>query len=86
MAITTATVGNDGQLILPAEVQRTLGIAPGSRVEIVVRGHQIEILPKERLPIDQQAARQAARELRGMYAGQPSLEDEYFRDRDRDTW
>jgi bifunctional DNA-binding transcriptional regulator/antitoxin component of YhaV-PrlF toxin-antitoxin module len=27
-----------------------------------------------------------AAELRGMFAGQPSLEDEYFRNRDKDKW
>jgi bifunctional DNA-binding transcriptional regulator/antitoxin component of YhaV-PrlF toxin-antitoxin module len=27
-----------------------------------------------------------AAELRAMFAGEPSLEDEYFRDRDKDKW
>jgi hypothetical protein len=25
-------------------------------------------------------------EMQGMFKGQPSLEDEYFRDRDKDKW
>ena len=31
-------------------------------------------------------ALQALKNLRGMFAGTPSLEDEYFREREKDQW
>ena len=83
---TTATVGFDGELVLPPEIQRTLGIAPGSRVEIVVQGRHVEITPRERPIIDRERAQKALENLHGIFAGEPSLEDEYFLTRDKDRW
>ncbi len=82
---TTATVGFDGELVLPPEVQRTLGIAPGSRVEIVVQGRHVEIT-RENAPSLTGKAQKALENLHGIFAGEPSLEDEYFRTRDKDRW
>ncbi|WP_396272278.1 AbrB/MazE/SpoVT family DNA-binding domain-containing protein [Granulicella arctica] len=82
----TAVVGLDGQLVLPAEVQKTLGISPGSRVEIVIHDRYVELVQQDRPPFNQIAARNAMRALQGSHAGQPSLEDEYFQNRDKDKW
>jgi AbrB family looped-hinge helix DNA binding protein len=86
MERTLATVSTDGQLVLPAKVQSELGIPPGARVEIVLRDRDIRLLvqDQERLPATD--ARRIIDELRGMFAGEPSLEDEYFQTRDKDKW
>ena len=81
-----ATVAYDGQLTLPAEVQSALGIAPGSEVEIVVHDQEIRLVIQEKRRVSQAETDQIISELRGMFKGEPSLEDEYFRDRDRDKW
>ncbi len=83
---TTATVGYNGELVLPPEIQRTLGISPGAKVEIVVQGHHVEITPRECLSFDPERARKALETLQGMFAGEPSLEDEYLLTRDKDKW
>jgi hypothetical protein len=52
-----------------------------------------DVLPPEPADPKQIAEREAkarvdkiAAELRAMFAGEPSLEDEYFRDKDKDKW
>jgi hypothetical protein len=52
-----------------------------------------DVRPPESADPKQSADREAkakvdeiAAELRAMFAGEPSLEDEYFRDRDKDKW
>jgi len=37
----TATVSSKSQIVLPAEVRRSLGIRPGDRLTIEVEGEQI---------------------------------------------
>ncbi len=37
-------------------------------------------------PEERARALQALKNLRGMFAGTPSLEDEYFREREKDRW
>jgi hypothetical protein len=43
-------------------------------------------LQKERAQEAKAKVDTIAAELRAMFAGEPSLEDEYFRDRDKDKW
>jgi AbrB family looped-hinge helix DNA binding protein len=81
-----ATVDNNGQLLLPAEVQSALGIPPGSEVEILVQDQEIRLLVQGKRRLPEADANRIINELRGIFAGEPSLEDEYFRDRDKDKW
>ncbi|MEA2530010.1 MAG: Antidote-toxin recognition MazE, bacterial antitoxin [Thermomicrobiales bacterium] len=39
----TATVKNEGQVTLPEEVRRSLGIKPGDEIEITVEGDEIRL-------------------------------------------
>jgi AbrB family looped-hinge helix DNA binding protein len=82
----TATVDRNGQLLLPAEVQSALSILPGSRVEIIVHDKGIRLLLQDDRRLPEADAMRILGELRGMFAGEPSIEDEYRRDRDRDAW
>lgn len=43
--MTSAKVSNKGQITLPADARRKLGIKPNSRVEVVVRDDEIVIRP-----------------------------------------
>jgi AbrB family looped-hinge helix DNA binding protein len=72
-----ATVGLDGQLELPADVQTALGLHPGSRLEVSVKDRQIVLQPI--LP-DRIAA------VRGMFGSGPSLEDDLKEWRASDEW
>jgi len=81
-----AILNNDGQLVLTPEVQSALGIPPQSKVEVVVDDREIRLLVPDQRRVSEEEARRIMGELRGMFAGEPSLEDECFRDRDRDKW
>ena len=67
--MTTATLTSKGQITIPADVRRTLGVQAGDRVEFV------EIQPGR---FEQVAATRSVRELKGML-GKPartlSIED-----------
>ena len=67
--MTTATLTSKGQITIPADVRRTLGVQTGDRVEFV------EIQPGR---FEQVAATRSVRELKGML-GKPtrtlSIED-----------
>lgn len=52
----TAQVSDKGQVTLPAEIRRSLGIGPKSKVEIGVKGKEIVIRPV-----------QSVREVRGIF-------------------
>lgn len=45
--MTTALVSEKGQVTIPADVRRKLGIGPRSRVEIVVKDDEIVIRPRK---------------------------------------
>jgi hypothetical protein len=49
--------------------------------QVIKEPYQREV---RRLP--EEEATRIISELRGMFRGEPSLEDEYFRDRDKDKW
>lgn len=44
-----ARVSNKGQVTLPAQMRRRLGIAPNSQVEVSVTGEEITIRPLKRV-------------------------------------
>jgi len=54
--MTTALVSEKGQLTIPADVRRKLGIQPRSRVEVIVGEGEITIRPLKSI-----------RELRGIF-------------------
>jgi AbrB family looped-hinge helix DNA binding protein len=72
MELQTATVSSKGQLVIPAEMRNSLGILPGTRVVLTLEGNRIILQPVNKSLVDQ---------LRGMFAGGPSMADELQRDR-----
>ncbi len=70
----TLVLGQQGRLVIPAEVRTALGLSPGDRLHLHVSGH--------RLVLERQ--QDAAEELRGLAAGVPrsrSLVDELLAER-----
>lgn len=66
MKTIAATISERGEVPLPPEVLRLLGLGPHDRVQLVVDGHQVRIVPAMRraLPIsphDDRATRAARR-------------------------
>jgi AbrB family looped-hinge helix DNA binding protein len=43
--VTAVTVSPKFQVVLPKEVRRKLGLSPGQRIQIVVYGDRIELIP-----------------------------------------
>ncbi|HXG36150.1 MAG TPA: AbrB/MazE/SpoVT family DNA-binding domain-containing protein [Dehalococcoidia bacterium] len=41
----SATVTQRGQVTIPAEVRRLLGVKPGDKVAFVIEGHQVGLRP-----------------------------------------
>jgi AbrB family looped-hinge helix DNA binding protein len=72
-----ATVGADGQLVLPPEIQAALGLHDGSQLEVSVAQRQIVLRP---VIEDRIAA------VRGMFGSGPSLEDDLIEWRASDGW
>jgi AbrB family looped-hinge helix DNA binding protein len=75
------TVSTKGQLVIPAEMRKSLAIRPGSRIAVTLRGSQIILEPvSERL----------VEETRGFFRGGPSLtaalREQRRRDRRRERW
>jgi hypothetical protein len=77
---------DNGHLVLTPEVQSALGIPSDSRTEVLVGDREIRILVPEQRRLSVEEADRIIDGLRGMFAGQPSLEDEFFRARDVDKW
>ncbi|MEJ7742575.1 MAG: AbrB/MazE/SpoVT family DNA-binding domain-containing protein [Nocardioidaceae bacterium] len=70
----TLVLGQQGRLVIPADVRRALGLAPGDRLHLHVAGH--------RLVLERQ--QDAVAELRGMGSTVPktrSLVDELLAER-----
>jgi AbrB family looped-hinge helix DNA binding protein len=71
----TLVLGQQGRLVIPAEVRAALGLAPGDRLHLHLAGH--------RLVLERQ--QDAAAELRGLAASVPatprSLVDELLAER-----
>lgn len=71
------TLSSKGQLVLPAEIRATLGIAPGTRIAITVDKKRIILEPISDQLVD---------ETKGMLAGGPSLSEELQAERRADKW
>jgi AbrB family looped-hinge helix DNA binding protein len=41
--MSTATVSEKGQVVIPAEIRKVLGIAPGTRLDFSVEGQSIRV-------------------------------------------
>jgi AbrB family looped-hinge helix DNA binding protein len=73
------TVSSKGQLVIPAEIRKALGIKAGTRVAIRQEGAELILKPET------VAAKLALiREIRGITAGRPSMCDELLEDRRRE--
>jgi antitoxin PrlF len=67
-----ATISTKGQLVIPASIRQALGIASGTRFSLTVEGDRIVLRPITAKIVD---------ELRGMFAGGPSMTDELIAER-----
>lgn len=70
----TLVLGQQGRLVIPAEVRAALGLAPGDQLHLRMVGHSL-VLERQQ---------DAAAELRGLASGVPktrSLVDELLEDR-----
>jgi AbrB family looped-hinge helix DNA binding protein len=70
--VTTARVSTKGQIVLPAEMRRRLGIRPGTTVEVVDAGDHLVVVPTVKAP---------ATELRGLLRGEGSLTEALLAER-----
>jgi AbrB family looped-hinge helix DNA binding protein len=73
------TVSTKGQLVIPAEIRESLGIAPGTRIAITLQGTRIILEPVSEKLVDQ---------TRGLFASGPSLSGrlKQERGREKDKW
>lgn len=69
-----ATLSSKNQIVVPREAREALGVRPGDKLLVVVRGNTVVILPRPR---------SWTKALRGL-AGQPYPED--YLDRERAGW
>jgi AbrB family looped-hinge helix DNA binding protein len=69
-------VNSEGQVVIPEEIRIRLGMTPGTVLVVRVEGGRIVL----------QSAEGLLAELRGMFAGGPSLEDELYKDRRAEKW
>jgi AbrB family looped-hinge helix DNA binding protein len=72
--VTEATLSSKNQIVVPREAREALGVRPGDKLLIVVRGDTVLILPRPE---------SWSKSLRGL-AGEP-YPDEYL-DRERASW
>ena len=56
--MTTVTVSPEYQVVIPKEIRELLGIKPGQKIEVIVIGERIELVPVR-----------AGSELRGVARG-----------------
>jgi AbrB family looped-hinge helix DNA binding protein len=69
-----ATLSSKNQIVVPREAREALGLRPGDKLLVVVRGNTVVILPRPR---------SWTKALRGL-AGQPYRKD--YLDRERASW
>jgi AbrB family looped-hinge helix DNA binding protein len=70
----TLVLGQQGRLVIPAEIRSALGLSPGDRLHVRLVGHSLVL----------ERPQDAAAELRGLASGVPrtrSLVDELLRER-----
>ncbi len=60
------TLSSKGQLVIPKDVRKALGLKPGNRLHAKVSGNQLILEPAQVL---------SAKELRGILAGTDALRD-----------
>lgn len=88
MATTTATVTSEG-ISLPADFMAEVELEPGSRIKVSVASEPAKelVLVVDNKPRKTPAEiEQAVKKFRSRFAGGPSLEDEYFRNKEKDKW
>jgi len=71
------TVSTKGQFVIPAEMRQSLGIEPGTRIAVTLKGSRIILEPVSEKLVD---------ETRGIFAGGPSLSELLKKERDKDEW
>jgi len=67
-----ATISTKGQLVIPVNIRQALGITSGTKVSLTVEGNRIVLRPITAQLVD---------ELRGIFAGGPSMTDELIAER-----
>jgi AbrB family looped-hinge helix DNA binding protein len=67
-----ATISTKGQLVIPVNIRQALGITSGTKVSLTVEEDRIVLRPITAKLVD---------ELRGMFAGGPSMTDELIAQR-----
>jgi len=75
----SATIESPDKVPLSKEVQEALGLRAGSGIEITIEEGKVTLQPLEddgRSRLSEAGTRRAIGELRGMFRGQPSLEDD----------
>ncbi len=86
MATTIATVTPEG-LALPADFMAELNLQPGTQITVTIGDRLYDLFGVTRsAPALRQSPSTVISNLQNMFAGEPSLEDEYFRNRDKDKW
>jgi AbrB family looped-hinge helix DNA binding protein len=70
------TVSTKGQLVIPAEMRESLGIRPGSRIAVSLKGSRIILEAVSEKLVD---------ETRGIFADGPSLSGLLQQERRRDN-
>lgn len=69
------TVSTKGQLVIPADIRESMGIAPGTRLAVTQQGSRIILEPVSEVLVDT---------TRGMLAGKTSLSGVLQRQRRQD--
>jgi AbrB family looped-hinge helix DNA binding protein len=77
MERTVATVSENGQLVLPAQVLDALELPPGTEVEILLHDRQLE-LKRPRKRMSPEELKKSIESLQSLFAGGPSLEDALY--------
>lgn len=77
MELQITTMSTKGQLVIPAEMRALLGLQPGDRIALTLEDSRIILQPVNDKFVDQ---------LRGMFAGKPSMADELQQERRQDKW
>jgi bifunctional DNA-binding transcriptional regulator/antitoxin component of YhaV-PrlF toxin-antitoxin module len=72
----------DGSLVLPADVQRELGIPPGASVRVAVESGNVRIIMENRLKLSKAEALDRIRSMQELFADADySLEDDLIQSR-----
>lgn len=48
--MTTVTVSDKGQVVIPAAIRRRLGLGPGSKLDFELEGDSIRVRPQKSIP------------------------------------